>query len=402
MPFVNLNAYFKQPQKTLVNYMELELIQDLKLLFLVLGVFLAWTLGIFLVLNKSAKNKANRYLGILVLCISSFFMPRFLNRFGILEYFPHVIGLARIIPFLFGPLTYLYVRACTQQGFEMRRTLWLHFIPAFLMLLHCMPQLMISGAEKLMNHANFTRTGVVDYPWVWLLKVIHPMIYFALAVKLILNYRQYVSNTSSSIDNAFHRWLLVFIFILTLPIIGLLGFVFTKFGTFSIIMLSVGLVAFLVSIYIATLVKPQIFHAFPHQMPIPESTEEQKQKYENSRLQANQKDQYLEKLKTFMESEKFYQSPELTLAQLSEKVKIPSHYLSQVINEKLNCNFLDFVNSYRVEDAKEKLVDPKFAHYTILSVAYEAGFNSKSTFYAAFKKGTGMTPSKYRKNTIAA
>lgn len=382
--------------------MEVDIIQNIRFLFLVLGAFLGLTLGTFLLLNKSVKNKANRYLGILVWSITLFFMPRFLGLFGLLEYFPHVIGLARIIPFLFGPLTYLYVRACTQQGFEMRRILWLHFIPAVLMLLHCMPQLMVSGTEKLINHANFTRTGVVDYPWVWLLKVIHPMIYFALSVQLILNYRQYVSNTSSYIDNAFHRWLLVFIFILALPIIGLLGFVFTKFGAFSIIMLAVGLVAFLFSIYIATLVKPELFHAFPHQMPVPKSAEEQKQKYENSNLQSAQKNKYLEKIRVFMEQEKPYHAPELTLAQLSEQVKIPAHYLSQVINEKLNCNFLDFVNGYRVEDAKEKLLDPKFDHYTIISIAYEAGFNSKSTFYAAFKKMTGVTPSKYRKGAVAA
>ena len=99
---------------------------------------------------------------------------------------------------------------------------------------------------------------------------------------------------------------------------------------------------------------------------------------------ATQKEKYLDKLTAFMENEKAYQSPELTLTQLSEQVKIPAHYLSQVINEKLDCNFLDFVNGYRVEDAKEKLIDPKFDHYTIVSVAYEAGFNSKSTFLYCF------------------
>ena len=134
-------------------------------------------------------------------------------------------------------------------------------------------------------------------------------------------------------------------------------------------------------------------------MPIPSSSEVQKQKYEHSNLRTTQKEKYLSKLKAFMMTEKPYQLSELTLAQLAEKVKIPSYHLSQVINEKLNCNFLDFINSYRVEEAKERLMDAKFSHYTIMAVAYEAGFNAKSTFYSVFKKQTGMTPSQFKKQT---
>ncbi|MFK7979943.1 MAG: helix-turn-helix domain-containing protein [Saprospiraceae bacterium] len=110
-----------------------------------------------------------------------------------------------------------------------------------------------------------------------------------------------------------------------------------------------------------------------------------------------QKDKYIKKLEGYMVVHKPHLEPELTLAQLSKQIKIPTHYLSQVINEKLACNFLDFVNRYRIEDAKQKLTDAKYSHYTIISIAYEAGFNAKSTFYAAFKKQTGMTPSQYRK-----
>jgi len=148
----------------------------------------------------------------------------------------------------------------------------------------------------------------------------------------------------------------------------------------------------------AAMVKPESFHALPQQMLIPESSEVQKQKYENSKLQDNQKEKYVEKLQSFVTDKQPYLEPELTLAQLSEEVKIPTYYLSHVINEKLGCTFLDFINGYRVEAAKAKLTDPTFSHYTILSIAYEAGFNSKSTFYSVFKRQTGMTPSQYRKN----
>ena len=80
----------------------------------------------------------------------------------------------------------------------------------------------------------------------------------------------------------------------------------------------------------------------------------------------------------------------------------PKHYLSQIINEKLNCNFLDFINGYRIDDAKDKLLDENYEHFTILAIAYEVGFNSKSAFYTAFKKNTNSTPSQYRKSLAVA
>ena len=383
--------------------MEVDQIENIKLLISFLGIFLGITLGFFLLINESAKNSANRYLGVLLLVITLFFLPNFFALTGLLATFHYIIGIPRIIPFLFGPLTYLYVRSCTQKNFEMRPILWLHFIPAVLMLLNCWPELSASATEKLANQARFAQEGtVMDYTWIWLMKVIHPLIYFGLSIQLILLYRKHVSNSASSIDTAFHRWLLTFIFILSVPILGLLAFVFTEFGAFSIIGLALGLLTFLIAIYIATLVKPELFHAFPHQMPIPSSKEVQRQKYEHSNLQATQKEKYLTKLKKFMATDTPHLSPELTLAQLAEQVNIPSYYLSQVINEKLDCNFLDFINGYRIETAKALLIDDKFSHYTIVSIAYEAGFNSKSTFYTAFKKVVGRTPSQYRKDKVAA
>lgn len=380
--------------------MEFESIQVVRLMIVGVGVFLSSTLGIFLMLNKSAKNNANKYLGAVVLIILFFYLPFFFFRLQLIAYFPHVTGLPRIFPFLFGPIIYFYVRACTQKGFQMRPILWLHFIPAFLMFLHCLPEIILSGPEKIANQANFIKTGVVDYPWVWLLKVIHPMIYFALSTKLILLYRKHISNTTSAVDTAFHRWLLFIIFIFSMPIIGLLGFVFGELGPIAMVIMSIGLLIFLTTIYTAALVKPQLFHAFPHQMPIPKSSEEQKQRYERSTLTESKKRIYLEKLIQGMELEKLYLAPDLTLTQVAESINISATHVSQIINEKLNTNFLDFVNGYRIKAAQEKLIDPKLSHYTIISIAYESGFNSKSTFYTAFKKVTGMTPSQYRKKSM--
>lgn len=119
-------------------------------------------------------------------------------------------------------------------------------------------------------------------------------------------------------------------------------------------------------------------------------------KYESSNLRENQKNEMVEKLLNYVVTEKPYLQPELTLNQLAEQTKIPSHHLSQVINEKIEQSFGDFINNYRVEKAKMMLADDKYSHFTIIAMAYEAGFNSKTAFYESFKKFTGTTPSNYR------
>jgi AraC-like DNA-binding protein len=74
-----------------------------------------------------------------------------------------------------------------------------------------------------------------------------------------------------------------------------------------------------------------------------------------------------------------------------------THHLSQLINEGLNQNFFDFVNSYRIEEIKKQLHDPKLSHIKIEEIAFQNGFNSKSAFNTAFKKFTQTTPSQFRK-----
>ena len=97
-----------------------------------------------------------------------------------------------------------------------------------------------------------------------------------------------------------------------------------------------------------------------------------------------------------MENEKIYQEPDLTLQSLADKIRFPSYQVSQAINDGMKKNFYDFINAYRVEEAKRLLVDPKSKNYTILSVGFEAGFNSKTTFNTVFKKFTGFTPTDFR------
>ena len=76
-------------------------------------------------------------------------------------------------------------------------------------------------------------------------------------------------------------------------------------------------------------------------------------------------------------------------------LKLPSHHLSQVLNEGMEINYSDFVNGYRIELAKQKLKEEKYRHYSIFAIGMECGFTNKTTFNRTFKKVTGMTPSEY-------
>jgi AraC-like DNA-binding protein len=103
-----------------------------------------------------------------------------------------------------------------------------------------------------------------------------------------------------------------------------------------------------------------------------------------------------------MDETRPYRNSYLTLQELADALSISAHNLSQVINTRLGKNFYDFVNGYRVEEVKHRLRDPKYQHLTILAIGLEAGFNTKSTFNAFFKKHTGVTPSRYREQDQSA
>ena len=124
---------------------------------------------------------------------------------------------------------------------------------------------------------------------------------------------------------------------------------------------------------------------------------EERLKYANSKLSDINVQEYVQQLTNYMKTQKPHLTPSLSIEELSEKLSIPSWHLSQVINEYFNQNFFNFINSYRVEEAKHRLKDPTSNSKTILEVVYEVGFNSKSTFNDVFKRTTGMTPSEFKK-----
>ncbi len=97
----------------------------------------------------------------------------------------------------------------------------------------------------------------------------------------------------------------------------------------------------------------------------------------------------------YMRAHKPYLNPSLTLPELAAELQLPPHVLSRIINEGFGLNFFDFINAHRVEEVKQLMTSPQARQYTLLALALEVGFNSKTAFNRAFKKHTDQTPSAF-------
>jgi AraC-like DNA-binding protein len=109
---------------------------------------------------------------------------------------------------------------------------------------------------------------------------------------------------------------------------------------------------------------------------------------------------YFKQITQIMEKDHEYLNPDLNLVNLAKKMNISRNYLSRIINEISGYNFADFINSYRVDKTCQLIATPEFKKQSILELAFEAGFNSKTTFNKAFKKFTGEVPSAYRRRVL--
>lgn len=121
-------------------------------------------------------------------------------------------------------------------------------------------------------------------------------------------------------------------------------------------------------------------------------------KYAKSGLTQDVLEKYKRELHALMEQQKAYINPSLTLPKLSQLVRCPINHLSQVINAGFGMSFFDYLNSYRIEEAKRLLERYDDPTRSILSVAFDVGFNSNSAFYSAFKRLCGQTPAEYRRS----
>ena len=120
-------------------------------------------------------------------------------------------------------------------------------------------------------------------------------------------------------------------------------------------------------------------------------------KYKTSPLSSSESNKLTDRLNQLLSEQQVYRTAELTLNQLAKMLEVPPYILSQLINQEYQQNFFNFINDFRIEYASQQIVQGKLNNITLAGLAYEAGFNSKSTFNRAFKKKMGCTPKEYGK-----
>jgi len=116
----------------------------------------------------------------------------------------------------------------------------------------------------------------------------------------------------------------------------------------------------------------------------------------NSIIPEETASEYLDTITKLMKQKKYYLKSGCSITEIAKLTEIPVHHLSHILNTRLNKNFFDYINEFRIEDAKQILRDPNYENYTLESIGYKCGFGSKTSFNKAFKKYTNQTPSEYR------
>jgi len=367
---------------------------NLLLIINLLGAAQALLLAVALFNIRRGNRTANRLLAAFAATIAISISGVSLTLTPYAKALPHLRMVHQPFYFLGAPLLFLYLRALvsSKPGFE-RKDL-LHFIPFGLCALYLMPFYLQSGADKINSYPAYNspqwfrvRSGLI---------ILQFLIYLVLIILMLASYkRKALDRDPATTRTVLFQIRFLLVTFLALWVIGLLHYTASLLSDSyyrtpeTDLIIPLGLTAFVYALAYLGLRKPEALTATGDLRPA--------KKHETSGLPPERSERYIQKLLHFMETEKPYTDGDLTLPKLAEKLSIPAQHLSRVINERLNQKFIDFINTYRVEEAKKRLIDPAKKHYSVLAIAEEVGFNSKSSFNLVFKKHAHMTPSEYRK-----
>ena len=308
------------------------------------------------------------------------------------------------IPFTYGPLMYLYIKFQTVENVRFKWSYILHFLPFLVVFISAI----IFRGRPVMQLENFWDTDpFLSFRLIYGLSFFisittYSTITFILINRHQRNIRNLVSYTSERITLG---WLLVLSisFYLTYVAVFILGVyvIFAKDQTYDPTLPSYfGLTFFAFAFSFYGYKQPGIFNEILTESKYHRKEHLQEEdadsKYEKSGLKNKDARKYLDQLLKYMEEKKPYLDVDLSIHDVSDELEIPRHYLTQVINGMLGKNFYNFINEYRIEEVKKLLADEAYSKYTLTSIAFEAGFNSKSSFNSVFKTATGMTPSQFK------
>jgi AraC-like DNA-binding protein len=314
---------------------------------------------------------------------------------GKILYFPHLIRVDSPIHYLFPPIGFFFVYSVFKPGFKFRWIHLLNFLPFLFNLAEFTPFFLQNASFKIDYYTTYVSThGSLAMPLHMFAKTMNALIYFGLQVYVFFKFRP-KKTESSAFPLSTVIWFWIFLAGQAIMLVGLFADQLTSLSfdidpyRFSITMVTF----FIYDIVLALLFFPDMLYGnqvSPVELPLV------KEKYIWSKLTADEKSVIMDKMTGYMKGEvKPYLNPKISLQEVSTVLDINPNRLSQAINEKTGLNFKDYINSYRVEEAKLLLSSPEFQKLTIEAIAEKAGFYSKSPFYTAFKKHTGMTPKEF-------
>jgi AraC-like DNA-binding protein len=386
------------------------------------GLFLA----IVLTVMRKGNRRANLFLAGLLFTNCLGLLDGFLDVTNSYAGYPRLIGTLWPGYYLVGPFLYFYVKELSSS--KRPTALWvqlLHFLPAAISVLSLLPFYFMNANEKVQMWASMKNSleGLRISPVNagLLSAVLQKVVYLLLSFRLIAAYSARIKQSFSSIEKISLSWLrtlLALFFLLCCFCIfyavfsASLGISREAHYSFYLVLTAVtfmmALKVFLQPEIFSRLeaVRAEVIRTGGDMAPdLPRALADvadamgntvSKGKYHKSCLTDERAAEIEQQLVNVMEIKKPFLEPELNLSELADMLSVSPHHLSQVINRELNHSFFDFVNEYRVQEAKRLLLSPGSFHLSILGIALDAGFNSKSAFYSAFSKHTGMTPSEFR------
>jgi AraC-like DNA-binding protein len=367
----------------------------------ILYIGIAQTLfsGIIIALKKP-RTIANQILSAWLLIICSEMIIMLINE-TLFELYP-----IKIIPFTYGPLLLLYAKWMTTENPRFNiRYLW-HFTPFIIFLIAALIYIdegVMHGTDGFLVVDRF-----ISFRIVFGITFFISITAYSIATFVVINrhkkrLKELVSYSSEKITL---QWLvgLSITFYTGYVVMFIFGGVdimmnFMPFDPYEISFISLTLLTFLFGVF--GFHQPSIFEEVVRHELIENSLQLElnlvpdAKKYQRSGLKQEDVADLVNKIRKYMVIQKPYLDRELNIYDLSSQLNISRHTLSEVINEHMGMNFYNLVNEYRINEVKERMRNDEYRQLTILAIAYDSGFNSKSSFNTIFKEKTGQTPSEY-------
>lgn len=352
----------------------------------------------FLLLGKKQKTVADKVLLLWMVLLGIHLFIYYTVYIGISQQYPVIYGIGLPLPFLHGPLLFLYTAARVGRFPKKGLLVMLHFLPSIAIYLYYFPFYLADLSEQL-AYVRQIESGQADllFRSVFFLMLASGIAYVAATLLFLRKYQSNIVHLYSNTEGRDLFWLrnlilglgAVWAVVITVSIVG------ENIPGDNIIYASV--VLFVVSLGYFGIGKAGIFSepAVPvPAKPLPE-IENPPERYQKSGLKSSQIPEIASALERFMQEDKLYLESNLSLKALSERSEIPSNHISQTINQHFDKNFHDFVNGYRLAAFLEKIKSGAHQELTLLALAYESGFSSKATFNKFFKKELGIPPSQH-------